>query len=154
MSVTMEDVFPHDPRAVGLLEQSHALMRKLFAPEDNHFLGIDALCVPEITLFLATEGNQAVGCVALKRAEAYGEVKSFFVDPGARGRGVGQALLAHIEDVARGAGFAWLRLETGTGLDAAARLYRSCGFVACGPFGAYEESRASLFFEKRLDQAR
>ncbi|SNR66245.1 GNAT family N-acetyltransferase [Puniceibacterium sediminis] len=154
MSVTIETVSPRDPQAVGLLEQSHALMRKMFAPEDNHFLGLDALCVPAISLYLAAYGGQAVGCVALMRAEGYGEVKSFFVDPGARGRGVGQALLAHLEGVARGEGLTWLRLETGTGLDAAARLYRSRGFLPSGPFGAYEESPASLFFEKSLDQDR
>ncbi|MGY9049486.1 hypothetical protein P775_03360 [Puniceibacterium antarcticum] len=152
MPVTIDAVSARDPRAVALLEQSHALMRALFAPEDNHFLEIDALCMPGISFYLATDGGRGLGCVALRRMDGDGEVKSFFVDPDARGLGVGRALLAHLEGVARAEGLGWLRLETGPSLDAAARLYQSQGFVPRGPFADYKESPASLFFEKPVSQ--
>ena len=153
MTVTISPVSPRDPRATALLEQSHALMRSLFAAEESHFLDIDALCAPQITLFLATRGGRARGCVALRRDDGWGEVKSFFVEPIARGQGVGGALLDHVESVARAEGLAVLKLETGVGLDPAARLYRAQGFRPRGPFGTYTESRASLFFEKSLVQS-
>ncbi len=153
MPLTIEALSPRDLQAVALLGASHALMRRLFAPGDNHFLDIDALCAPGITLFAAREAGQALGCVALRRGPASAEVKSFFVDPQARGRGVGQTLLAHLETAARAEGITLLQLETGVGLDAAARLYRAAGFMPCGPFGAYRDSAASLFFEKPLDQS-
>lgn len=68
----------------------------------------------------------------------------------ARGTGVAQAMLERIEAEARAQGLRLLLLETGTGLDAAHRLYRRAGFVPRGPFGDYEEGPYSLFFEKGL----
>ncbi len=153
MTITISPVSPRDPQATALLEQSHALMRSLFAPEDSHFLDIDGLCVPQITLFLALQAGQARGCVALRRQDGWAEVKSFFVEPMARGLGIGGALLDHVEAVARAEGLSALRLETGVGLDFAARLYRAHGFRQRGPFEPYAESAASLFFEKPLTQS-
>nr|WP_146584942.1 GNAT family N-acetyltransferase [Puniceibacterium confluentis] len=154
MAVTIKPASPRDPQAEALLLKSHALMRSLYAPEDSHFLDVDALCAPDITLFLAAEDGQALGCIALRTGERCAEVKSFFVDPAARGRGIGQALLDHLFAVACAGGVQVLRLETGVGLDAAARLYRANGFVPSGPFGQYAASAASLFFEKSLVQSR
>ena len=83
---------PRDPQATALLQQSHALMESLFPPEDNFFLNIDDLCVPEISFFVAREGDTVLGTGALADKGDYGEVKSMFVSPVARGKGVGEAL--------------------------------------------------------------
>ena len=141
---------PHDAEATALLRASHALMQKLFAEEDNHYLEIDELCAAGIHFFVARAGTETLGCIALAEKEGYGEVKSMFVADASRGQGVGAALLAHLEEEARGLSLPILRLETGNTLYAAHRLYQRHGFAPRGPFGDYADSPASLFMEKPL----
>lgn len=144
---------PNAPGAVALLRQSHALMQELFPPEDNFFLDIGALCAPHIAFFTATDnsGNtEILGTAALADMKTYGELKSMFVSPKARGRGVGARLLERIEQEALARKLPVLRLETGNSLHAARRLYAKAGFALRPPFGDYPEAPSSLFMEKRL----
>ncbi|NDW54729.1 GNAT family N-acetyltransferase [Aliiroseovarius sp. PrR006] len=150
MTVQVVPGDPRDPQATALLQQSHALMESLFPPEDNFFLNIDDLCVPEISFFVAREGDTVLGTGALADKGAYGEVKSMFVSPEARGKGVGEALLQQIEATSRAQGHTAMKLETGNVLYAAHRLYERAGFTTCGPFGDYPEANSSLFMEKAL----
>ncbi|MBO9399792.1 GNAT family N-acetyltransferase [Shimia sp. R9_3] len=141
---------PRDPQATALLQASHALMQSLFAAEDNHFLSIDELCVPEISFFVAKEGDTTLGCVALANKGAYGEIKSMFVDPEARGKGIAHKLMAQLDTAARDQGLAELKLETGDKLSEAHSLYHTHGFEDCGPFGDYEANSSSIFMTKTL----
>lgn len=147
------EVIPGDPRhpdATALLKASHALMEELFPPEDNFFLEIDDLCVPEISFFVACDGDRTLGTGAVVDKGDYGEVKSMFVSPDARGKGVGEALLSQLEATARAKGLKAMKLETGNLLHAAHRLYERAGFTRCGPFGDYPEANSSIFMEKAL----
>lgn len=141
---------PRSPEGRRLLGASHALLTALYPPEDNFFLSVEGLAAPHIDFWVAEDVGRALGCVALARMDGYGEVKSLFVDPAARGRGVGAALMAALEARARAAGLPLLRLETGDTLAEAQRLYRRHGFQGCGPFGDYREGAHSVFMEKRL----
>lgn len=141
---------PHHPDATALLKASHALMEELFPPEDNFFLEIDDLCVPEISFFVARDGDRTLGTGAVVDKGDYGEVKSMFVSPDARGKGVGEALLSQLEATARAKGLKAMKLETGNLLHAAHRLYERAGFTRCGPFGDYPEANSSIFMEKAL----
>ena len=146
-------VLPADPRSPGpaaLLAQSHALMQELFPPEDNHYLSHDELAAPHIRFFAAKLGEETVGTGALAVYERWGEVKSMFVAPDARGRGVGRTVLSRIEAQGRIENLAVLRLETGDSLAEAHRLYISAGYVPRGPFGDYGNGGSSRFFEKAL----
>lgn len=147
----VEPANPHDPGPATLLAASHALMQSLFPPEDNHFLSLEALCAPHIRFFAARDGAAILGTGALAVMDGYGEVKSMFTAPQARGRGVARALLRQIEDEALAQGLPALRLETGDSLTEAHRLYHAFGFVPCGPFGDYTVNGSSVFMEKRLD---
>lgn len=150
MTILISPDDPHDPQATALLQASHALMQDLFSPEDNHFLSIDDLCSAEIRFFTAREGDTMLGCAALANKRDYGEVKSMFVSPDARGKGVAALLLDQVEADARHQGLSNLRLETGDKLEDAHRLYYRHGFTLCDPFGAYEASESSVFMEKSL----
>ncbi len=141
---------PRDPQATALLQASHALMQSLFAPEDNHFLSIDALSAPDVHFYVARDGDTLLGTAAIKVKDGYGEVKSMFVAETARGRGVADALLRQVEDQARALSLPLLRLETGDLLHAAHRLYARHGFEPCGVFGDYTENPSSLFMQKAL----
>ena len=148
--ITVEAANPKDAAPAALLGQSHALMNAMFPAGACHYLDLDALCADHIRFFAAREGSDVLGTGALAVMEGYGEVKSMFTAPAGRGKGIAAAILRMIEDTARDEGLPLLRLETGTGLDAAHRLYQRHGFTWCGPFGDYPESPYSLFMEKTL----
>jgi putative acetyltransferase len=113
-------------------------------------LSIDDLCAPTITFFVATLNGTASGCIALASKDGYGEVKSMFTGPSARGRGVAAAILRALEDHAREIGLPILRLETATILDGAVRLYERHGFTRCTRFGDYVANDVSVYMEKTL----
>ncbi|EPX77274.1 GNAT family N-acetyltransferase [Litoreibacter arenae] len=141
---------PRDPKVTALLQASHALMESLFPPEENHYLSIDALCVPEVHFFVARDDDTLLGCGAVKQIGTYGELKSMFTTEAARGKGAASAILTHIEQKARDLGLSTLKLETGNILDAAHRLYAKHGFTPCGPFGNYTANETSVFMQKPL----
>lgn len=66
-----------------------------------------------------------LGCGALC---APGELRRMYVRPAARGRGVGRALLAALEDEARAAGLEELVLHTTDALVEAHALYAAAGY--------------------------
>jgi len=141
---------PRETGATALLQESHSLMESLFPPEDNHYLSLDALCLPDVDFFVAEADGQCLGTIALAHKDDYAEVKSMFVAPAARGQGVARILLAHLEKAARSKGVGLLRLETGSLLTAAIALYTAQGFQPRGPFGEYVVNDTSVFLEKSL----
>lgn len=150
MTVIIEPGNPKDTEVAALLSKSHALMEQLFCPEDSFALSSDELCAPQIQFFVAREYNVTLGCGALAVRTGYGEIKSMFTQPFARGQGVGEKILRRIELEARQARLPVLRLETGDSLKSAVGLYRRLGFTICGPFGNYTENKVSIFMEKAL----
>lgn len=150
MTLIIELGDPRDPQATALLQASHALMESLFPPEDNHFLSIDALCTPDIHFFIVREGDTTLGCVALANKGDYGEMKSMFVAEVARGKGAADALIRQFEDHARTLELPVVKLETGSLLHAAHKLYKRHGFSLCQPFGDYTANPTSIFMEKQL----
>ena len=141
---------PRNPGPRALLEQSHAMMRDLFPPEDNYFLDLEELRGPDIRFYAARDGADTLGTGALALKRGYAEVKSMFTSEAARGRGVAAAILRALEDEARGEGIPVLRLETAESLDAAIRLYERHGFTRCGIFGDYRPNITSVYMEKVL----
>jgi putative acetyltransferase len=146
----IETAYPLDPGPKALLEQSHALMLALFEPEENYFLGFEALCAPDVHFVIAREDKTVLGTGAMVNKGDYGEIKSMFTNPAARGKGVAAALLRALEDQARDAGLPLLRLETADKLAEAVRLYERNGFTRCGRFGDYTANDVSVYMEKPL----
>ena len=134
----------------ALLRASRAMMADLYPPESCHGLDLGAYERPEVTLFVARENGVALACGALVRlADGSAEIKSMFVAPQARGRGIGRAILDVIEAAVRGR-VATLRLETGVKQLPAIGLYEAAGFRRRGPFGSYRADPLSVFMEKPL----
>jgi putative acetyltransferase len=137
-----------DPACAALLAESPALMRSLFAQDDMHVLGPDALASPNVRFLAAGADGRVVGISEIALFDGYAEVKSMFTDPRARGLGVADAVLRALIDGAEAEGRTALRLETGRDLDAVLSLYARHGFVPRGPIGASRASAASPFFER------
>jgi GNAT superfamily N-acetyltransferase len=101
---------------------------------------LSSFAPPHGLLLIASRGDQPLGCVALLlRPEAdgtvrLGEIKRMYVDPAARGLGVGSALLTDLEQRARERGLTTLRLDTHTDLVEARRLYARFGYEDTEPF--------------------
>lgn len=138
-----------------LIDELEAVLSAEYAPEQRHGLALEAIFQPHIRFFLARLGGAAVGCGGVALFSDFAEVKRMYVREVARGLGVAQAILARIEEEARGAGLSSLRLETGERQAAAIRLYTRAGFRRCPAFGAYarmapESIAASVFFEKPI----
>ena len=136
-------------------EATRALVRLHFegmhreTPAGHVFaLDLPGLVAPGVTLFSARVGDAIAGIAALKELpEGDGELKSMRTHPNFLRHGVGMALLDHLIAEARRRGISKLYLETGRGpaFDPALALYRRRGFVACGAFGAYEQSAFNQF---------
>jgi GNAT superfamily N-acetyltransferase len=74
-----------------------------------------------------------------------------YVAPEARGKGIGRALLARIEDEARALNLTRLVLETGTRQEEALSLYRRAGFIGIPVYAEYVASPAtSVCLTKKL----
>jgi len=131
-----------------LLREHHRFALKHSPPESAHVLNLDELRSPDITLWSIWQGQELLGCGALKELDQmHGEIKSMRTDNAHRGKGVASALLKHIINEAEKRSYRRLSLETGS-MDAfapARALYKRYGFEIDGPFGEYNEDPHSLF---------
>jgi RimJ/RimL family protein N-acetyltransferase len=93
----------------------------------------ERLARPDPLLWLAELDGRPVGSVRLDRIPAERAAVSVAVDRGARGRGVGSALLAHAAAAGRALGCAALDAEVGDGNEASLALFASAGYVAVTP---------------------
>ncbi|MTH69872.1 GNAT family N-acetyltransferase [Agromyces bracchium] len=121
--------------------------------ESVHALDVSGLSVPEVTLWTIGEGDDLLGCVALKQLDpAHGELKSMRTDAAARGRGLGARLLEYVLAEAKRRGYARLSLETGSEafFRPARTLYAKYGFVECPPFADYALDPNSVFMTLEL----
>jgi ribosomal protein S18 acetylase RimI-like enzyme len=105
---------------------------------------------PEGVFLVAKEGHTVVGCVGLRRIEpGICEMKRLFVVDSCKGRGLGDALVREIIRYARNKGYAKMRLDTLSTMDAAQRLYRRHGFVEI-PRYTVNPLPGAIFMEKDL----
>lgn len=141
------------PEVIALLRDHLQGMAELSPPESIHALGLDALKQPQISFWSAWDGEELLGCGALKRLDAeHGEIKSMRTADAHRRRGVAAAMLEHILAEAARRQYRRLSLETGSmdGFGPARSLYARYGFGYCGPFADYRDDPNSVFMSKTL----
>jgi len=127
-------------------------VRKLFREYETH-LNVD-LCFqqfeaelanlpgkyapPSGTLLLATDGQRAVGCGALRKigslTDRTCEMKRLYVRPEARGLEIGKRIARRLIQEAIGRGYTAMVLDTLDRLKVAIHLYESLGFVPMEPY--------------------
>ncbi len=84
--------------------------------------------------FVAGRGGRRLGSIFCVRGDAPGvaKLRLFFLEPEARGQGLGQRLLDTCLGFARGAGYGRIRLRTHESHRAACALYAKNGFAMTG----------------------
>jgi putative acetyltransferase len=152
LRVVVDDL--RGPRIAAFLEAHLEQMRATSPPESKHALDLDGLRRPEVVFWTLLDGEEVVGCAALKALDAtHAEVKSMRTHPERRRQGLGALLLAHVVEQARLRGFTRLSLETGSApfFAPARAMYARAGFVGCPPFADYVEDPHSVFMTLRLE---
>jgi DNA-binding MarR family transcriptional regulator len=150
--------------AVDVVDPTHRhaqhCLRCYFAELDARFplgfdldgslpVDLDDMRPPAGAFLVATLRGEPVGCAALKHGGAAPpEVKRMWVDPSARGLGLGRRLLSDVEALARANGSRAIRLDTNAALVEAISLYRSAGYEEIPPYN--DEPNADRWFEKAL----
>jgi putative acetyltransferase len=150
------DIRPDDlrgPEIAALIAEHLADVTRHAPPESTHALDLDALRAPDLSFWSAWDGDELIGCAALRELTPdHGEIKSMRTSPRHRRRGVAAALLRHLIAVARDRGYRRLSLETGA-QDAfvpARTLYARHGFAPGPPFGPYRADPNSVFMSRTL----
>lgn len=124
-----------------LTEPAEALEREFGFVEDVPAIVDDAMhhleqfASPAGRLLLVAEGDAVLGCGCLRRIRpGVAEVKRMYLQPAARGRGIGRRMLEALLAGAREQGYQTVFLDTDGLMTAAHELYRSAGFVTCAPY--------------------
>lgn len=103
---------------------------------DEEFATLPGKYAPPLgRLLLAVKGQDAAGCVALRRHSTdTAEMKRLFVRPACRSLGIGRLLVETASREAREAGYSRIILDTHASMENSVALYRDIGFTDIPPF--------------------
>jgi ribosomal protein S18 acetylase RimI-like enzyme len=146
-----EATTPHDPDAIALHE---ALYREgderggLPTPEIVPPMP-NGLTPPAGMLLLARLDGERAGLGGVRHLDTRAaEVKSMYVEPRHRGRGIGRRLLDELERIAAEHGCAEVRLDSSHYLTEAVSLYRAAGYEEIADYNG--NRMADIWFRRRL----
>jgi len=154
LTVTIDVESPLTDEVRTLIAELNTALLALSPPEACYHLTVEEMADPTVTVWIARDGDTAIGCGALKRhSDAIGEVKRMFTRPAWQGQGVGRRVLDKILETAEREQMKTLVLETGDQHPAAWAIYEKAGFTRCGPVLDYPDSPYSVFYQKQLSAA-
>jgi GNAT superfamily N-acetyltransferase len=152
--LTFDRVRPDDPAVAPLFDP---FIREADGPLDVD-LNIEAeiadgpprdLAPPGGVLLLVRVDGMPAGLGGIRHLEPeVAEVKTMYVDPAHRGKGIARAILAELEAIARAHGCRATRLDTSDYLTGAVALYRAAGYTEVPSYN--DNIKANLWFERQL----
>lgn len=145
-----------DPVAADLVEQLQADLTRRYGEPDPVGTPPEEFWPPRGVFLVARLDGRPVGCGGLKEVDTgLAELKRLYVVPAARGHGVARALVTALEEHARAAGAARIRLITGLAQPEAVALYASAGWERGEPYGPAVEYgwTSAVVFERALTGA-
>jgi GNAT superfamily N-acetyltransferase len=110
----------------------------------------DEMVPPHGVFLVGYENGEPIAIGGLRPLDDDGvcEIKRMYVVPNARSRGAGRALLAALEDAARGLGYQRARLDAGPEQRHSRALFAKTGYVEIARYN--DNHIADYFAEKRL----
>jgi GNAT superfamily N-acetyltransferase len=153
-NLRFEQIGPGDPRIPPLFAD--------FIRETDGPLGIDLepeiaagpppdLAPPRGAFLLIEAGGEPAGFGGIRHLDTdVAEVKTMYLAPPHRGKGLAPILLANLEEIAREHGCRAIRLDTSDYLTEAIALYRSAGYREVADYNG--NPKANLWFERQLDE--
>jgi len=151
IKITIEHTLTEE---IALLLKAHWLFCTSSTPME-HVYALDStkLFTSDITVFGARIDGELLGVGALRKLDSeHAEIKSMHTVAKSRGRGIGRAMIAHIEQFAKGIGTKRISLETGATepFKPARELYKSLGYKSCEAFGDYVLSEDNMCMTKLI----
>ena len=149
-----EAISPNDPRVSPLFAD--------FIRETDGPLEVDLeaeiavgpphdLVPPAGTLLVIEVDGELAGLGGIRHLDTdVAEVKSMYVAPPHRGKGLARALLTELEEIAHRHGCTAARLDTSDYLTEAIALYKAAGFREVADYNG--NRKANLWFERQLDE--
>ena len=138
-----------DNLKVNELLKMHFVELRNASPEGSaHVLDIPGLKVPSIKFWSLWDGENLIGCGALKFLnKEHGEFKSIRVHDNFRKKGMGIIVINHLINEAKKLKIKRLSIETGAGdyFAPARKLFVKTGFIVCEPFAHYKEDINSVY---------
>lgn len=105
---------------------------------------------PQGELWLIQDGDQWVGCAALKQLDEHTcELKRMYIQPTYRGRGLADQLMEQALTTGRDLGYQIMKLDSLRRLTPALKLYQRFGFRETVPYN-YNPETDVVYFEKQL----
>jgi ribosomal protein S18 acetylase RimI-like enzyme len=155
----VERVAPDDPRARRLYREyvRDEVLGPIEVPIDAETLAAEApptdLAPPSGALLLVTLAGEPVAIGGVRDLDGpVAEVKSMYVAPAARGRGLGRDILGRLEGIAASRGCRAVRLDSASHMAGAIALYRDLGYRE---IPAYNDGPiADHWFERELSPRR
>jgi DNA-binding MarR family transcriptional regulator/predicted GNAT family acetyltransferase len=153
---------PHQPGDIGWITHRHAV---LYAQEYGWDETFEALVAEVGAAFIknfdpkkercwiAEKDGEIVGAALLvKKSATVAKIRLVYVEPKARGLGIGARLTAECERFARQAGYKKITLWTNSILHAARHVYEKAGFrlVAAEPHHSFGHDLVGETWEKKL----
>ncbi len=151
-----------NPDVTRLTAAAQAYYVSVYGGPDSAPVDVDDFSAPNGAFFVGYADGLATaiggwrfyrGVVDIPAAHP-AEIKRMWVDPRARRRGLGRALLARIESTALAAGADALVLETGSPQRDAIAMYRAAGYATVPRFGHYVDAPDAVHLGKHLGPLR
>ena len=150
---SIENNFDH-PEVNELLKKHFIELRSVSPEGSAHVLDIPGLKVPTIRFWSLWDGNELIGCGALKFLDKkHGEFKSIRVHDNFRNKGNGIIVIKHLIKEAKKLKIKRISIETGAGkfFVPARKLFKKCNFEPCKPFAHYKEDVNSIYLTKLIN---
>ena len=142
-----------DKKVNELLKKHFIELRSVSPAGSTHVLDIEGLKNETIKFWSIWDDENLIGCGAIKILSKYdGEFKSIRVHDNFRQRGYGKRIISTLISKSRDIGIKNIFIETGSGkfFEPARKLFKSCGFEVCDPFGHYKNDPNSCYMKIKI----
>ncbi len=142
-----------NPDFLGLVSQLDGLLAELNGENHSFYSSLNQVgVIPSVVI--AYSGDDPVGCGAFREYDEKSvEIKRMFVVANQRGKGIGRAVLAELENWAMELGYTDAVLETSPRLSSAYSLYLKSGFELIPNYEPYVCAGDSTCMRKPLSPA-